>query len=613
MTRSEAADTGEDLRPHVLWDYALLADGERGALVGPHGDIAWMCAPRWHSDAVFSTLIGGTGSYSVTPRNPRHVWGGYYESGTLIWRSRWVTRESLIECREALVFPGDPRRAVLLRRLYALRGTAQVRILLDPHAGFGRHSSGHPTEHDGVWTARSGPLRWRWTGGDGARPRTRSGESGRALVLDVDVPTGSRRDPVLELSADPLQSGLPDADALWQATEQAWRLSTPDLAEAIAPRDIRHAHAVMRGLTSSTGGMVAAATMGLPENDESKRCYDYRYAWIRDQCYAGIAAASVGAVELLDSAVAFITERLLQDGAAFKAVYTVGGDHVPDEFYLKLPGYPGGSDRVGNWVNQQFQLDAFGELTQLLAAAARLDRLDRDAHNALQAAVDVIEKNWDEPDAGIWELHNRRWTHSRLSCVAGLRQVAALNWAQRDLPHAATLADAILAHTSQTCTHPSGYWQRSPDDPRIDASLLLPSVRGALPPTDPRTIATVRAVRTQLTDDGYVYRYQRDQTPLGTTEGAFLLCGFTMALAEHDQGHELRALRYFERSRAACGPAGLFCEEYDVRQRQLRGNLPQAFVHALLMESAGRLGRDLRGDLKDEPSPGAEPEPEPHS
>jgi len=35
---------------HVLSEYALLADGERGILVGPRGDFAWMCAPCWDSD-----------------------------------------------------------------------------------------------------------------------------------------------------------------------------------------------------------------------------------------------------------------------------------------------------------------------------------------------------------------------------------------------------------------------------------------------------------------------------------------------------------------------------------------------------------------------------------
>ena len=37
--------------PHVLREYALLADGERGILVGPRGDFVWMCFPRWDSDA----------------------------------------------------------------------------------------------------------------------------------------------------------------------------------------------------------------------------------------------------------------------------------------------------------------------------------------------------------------------------------------------------------------------------------------------------------------------------------------------------------------------------------------------------------------------------------
>ena len=37
--------------PHALRDYALLADGERGALIGPDGAISWMCAPTWHDEA----------------------------------------------------------------------------------------------------------------------------------------------------------------------------------------------------------------------------------------------------------------------------------------------------------------------------------------------------------------------------------------------------------------------------------------------------------------------------------------------------------------------------------------------------------------------------------
>ena len=52
------------------------------------------------------------------------------------------------------------------------------------------------------------------------------------------------------------------------------------------------------------------------------------------------------------------------------------------------------------------------------------------------------------------------------------------------------------------------------------------------------------------------------------------------------QGDELAARGWWERSRAACGPAMLFSEEYDVEQHQMRGNLPQAFVHAVMIEAA---------------------------
>jgi GH15 family glucan-1,4-alpha-glucosidase len=114
-------------------------------------------------------------------------------------------------------------------------------------------------------------------------------------------------------------------------------------------------------------------------------------------------------------------------------------------------------------------------------------------------------------------------------------------------------------------------------------------VRGALPATDPRTIATLAQVVHDLTDDGYAYRFHADDQQLGEAEGAFVLCGFSLALACWHQGDLSTALRWFERNRAACGTPGLFAEEYDVRQRQLRGNLPQAFVHAALLESAIRL------------------------
>ncbi len=587
MTRRTARElAAAQFPPHALRDYALLADGERGALIGPRGDIAWLCAPAWESGSVCSTLIGGSGVYAVSPRG-RFVWGGYYEPGSLIWRSRWVTDDHAItECREALAFPGDPSRLVLLRRVTGRTGTARVQVVLQPRADYDRRPLRQLRQGtDGSWTGRAGSLYLRWSGAvAGATVR-----GGSRLELALTVARGRHADLVLEVSDQPLPGQPPDPDLTWRATETSWQDSVPALDNVTAGRDARHAYAVMRGMTCARDGMVAAATTSLPERANADRNYDYRYAWIRDQCYAGQAVAAVGGGGLLDQAVRFVTARLHEHGPDLVPAYTARGGRVPDECELALPGYPGGSDLTGNWVNKQFQLDAFGEALLLLADAARLGRLDGEAAGAAEIAAAAIEQRWQEPDAGIWEIDSQPWTHSRLICAAGLR-AAATACASGGLATQWTgLADAIVADTAQHAVHPSGRWQRSRADSGLDGALLLPAVRGAVPAADPRTLATLQAYREELVEQGYAYRFRHGDRPLGDAEGGFLLCSFILSLALLQQGERVEAARFFERSRAACGPPGLYAEEFDVAQRQLRGNLPQAFVHALLLECAGKL------------------------
>ncbi|WP_055490892.1 glycoside hydrolase family 15 protein [Streptomyces sp. TP-A0356] len=569
--------------PHALHDYALLADGERGALIGPDGAIGWLCAPGWHDDAVFASLIGGRGVYAVTPR-ARHVSCGCYEEGTLIWRSRWVTTEGVIECREALAFPGEPGRLVLLRQLCAVDGPAHVRVVLDPHADYGRGplTSAHRSE-DGAWYLNSGHHRLRWQGAARAVAR------GQGLATEIELKPGERHDLVLECADAPLPRTPPRAEQAWVATQEAWRQAVPALDHTIATRDARHAYAVLRGLTTHGGGMVAAATTSLPARAEEGRYHDDRYVWIRDQSYAGQAAAAAEAPKLLDAAVRFVGERLRADGPRLAPAYTVHGSPVPGERELDLPGYPGGFSRVGNRVRRQFQLDCFGEALLLFAAAERRGRLDALGWRAAELAVSAIAERGRQPDAGMWELDARPWTHSRLTCVAGLRAMAAVAPRHPLADTFTRLADSLLADTSATCVHADGHWQRAPEDPDVDAALLLPAVRGALPADDARARATLTACRRRLARDHFMYRFRHGDRPLEEAEGAFLPCGFVMALAEHQQGRPVDAHRWFERNRAACGASGLYAEEFDVAQRRLRGNLPRAFVHALLLETAARL------------------------
>src|SRR3984957_17599124 len=500
---------GADLpTPRVLREYALVADGERGAVIGPDGSIAWLCVPRWDSPAAFSGLLGGPGQYTITPADPWHVGGGYYENGSLIWRNRWVG-DTRIECREALVMPADTRRAVLLRRVEAIDGTAKVTMTLDLRAGYGRGVMTDLKRHGDSWTGRSGGTWFRWSGAGKARL------AGGRLGMRMELAPGTSHDLALELSDREFTAEPPDPGQSWAATEEAWAAVSP-------------------------------------------RCDDL------------IAKAHAG-----------------------------GGDTIGDEVSLKLRGFPGGTAKSGNWVRGQFQLDALGETLSLFAAAARLDLLAEDDWRSAAIAADGIGKRWNEPEAGIWELDDRRWTHSRLACVSGLRAIAAAaavgapgGHGHREAAQWSGLADAVATSLGDA-VHPSGRWQRAPDDERVDAALLMPMIRGGYAADDPRNLATVEAVRQELAADGYVYRFRHDGRSLDQAEGAFLLCGFWMALAEHPCGNPVAAAHWFERNRSACGPAALYTEEYDVHQRQLRGNMPQAFVHAGLLECAVTLSRDV--------------------
>jgi hypothetical protein len=590
MSRAAKPPTGKAARPqldlaapHVLREYAFLADGHRGALLGPRGDIGWLCVPEWDGGGIFSALIGGRGAYQVTPRVP-YVWGGSYEQGTLIWRSRWVTHEGVIECREALAYPGRPDYVVLLRRLVAVDCPARADVLLRPRADYDQAPVRRWREVDGLWLGSAGGLRLRWSGAAAARP-----VGGGALGMRLDLPVGEHHDLVLEIATGELPDRPPPAEAAWHDTQAAWQRALPAL-EVRAPQDAAHSFAVLLGM-SGPGGTVAAATTSLPERSGDNRNYDYRYVWMRDQCFVGHAAAACSAEPLLDASVRTVAHGLLEHGDRLAPAYTVRGEPVPEPAHLPLAGYPGGYDVVGNPVRTQFQLDVFGEALLLFAAAARLDRLDDDAWKAAEIAADAAARRWQQPDSGIWEIEPRPWTHSRLIVAAGLRAIATAA-PRRSAGRAGewvTLADRIVSDTARRALHRDGHWQRAPRDAATDAALLFAGIREAVSPDDPRTAATLTAYLRELTVDGYAYRYRHDSRPLHEAEGSFLLCGFATALALFQQRRPTSAVSWFERTRAACGPPGLFSEEYDSHQHQMRGNLPQAFVHALMIETSAAL------------------------
>ena len=281
--------TQPPLAAHSVRDLALLADGERGAVLSPDGNVAWLCAPRWESPAVFAHLLGGGGTFAVRPQ-ATSVWSGSYEPGSLIFRSSWKGRGAAVDVIDALALPSNRDSLTLLRRIDATDGGVAVEIEFDVRSRYGRHRSRDVRRDEAACGTAGSP--------------TGSGGGSAVCPTPSPIATGccascwssarARGTTSCSSSGTDLPNAPLRADVAWAATEDAWRTRVPAMDRSVAPRDAQQAYAVLCGLTSQGNGMVAAATTSLPENIGGERDYDYRYTWIRDQCFAGLADAAAG-------------------------------------------------------------------------------------------------------------------------------------------------------------------------------------------------------------------------------------------------------------------------------------------------------------------------------
>jgi GH15 family glucan-1,4-alpha-glucosidase len=125
----------------------------------------------------------------------------------------------------------------------------------------------------------------------------------------------------------------------------------------------------------------------------------------------------------------------------------------------------------------------------------------------------------------------------------------------------------------------------------LDASVLLAPIFGFLPADDTRLQATVRAIATDLTENGFVLRYRTDETDDGLSgkEGTFLICSFWLVSALAIIGEMQEATDLMERLLRIASPLGLYAEEFDVGTGRHLGNFPQAFSHLALIEAAARI------------------------
>ncbi len=581
-------------------DYALLGDCQTAGLVGRDGSIDWLCLPYFDSGACFAALLGdvGNGRWKIAPACPTPVTRRRYVDGTLVLETTHATPEG-----EVTVIDFMPQRTAapdLVRIVAGARGAVPMRMELTLRFDYGSIVPWVRTV-GGVLTAVAGP--------DAVRLRTPvacRGE-GLATVAEFTVREGDRVPFVLTWNPSYRGGGAAavDAEAALGESVERWRAWSGRCTYHGPWRDaVVRSVLTLKALTDArTGGVVAAATTSLPERLGGVRNWDYRFCWLRDATFTLYSLMSAGYHDEARAWREWLLRAVAGSPSEIQILYGVRGERrVPEMELPWLAGYEGSRPvRVGNAAHAQLQLDVYGEVIDVLHQCARCGlHPSAYAWEVQRAMVGALEGLWREPDEGIWEVRGprRHFTHSKvMAWVAVDRAIKSSERLALDAPLARWRALRDEMH-AEVCRRGydarRGAFVQSYGSQDLDASLLMIPLVGFLPASDPRVRGTVEAVERELVHGGLVRRYSSGSSVDGLPEGegAFLACSFWLADCLHMLGRTGDARALFERLLSLRNDVGLLSEEYDPDARRLVGNMPQAFSHVSLVNTAINLSHE---------------------
>jgi GH15 family glucan-1,4-alpha-glucosidase len=588
--------------PNPIEDYALIGNQETVALVGRDGSIDWMGMPRFDSPACFSALLGAPehGRWLIAPVAANVEVQRRYFDGSTVLETNFATADGEVSVTDFMA-----RRegaSDLMRIVRGVRGRVALRTELIVRFDYGVVVPWVSRQKDGRLHFTAGPDRLTL-----ATPVALRGEdlrtvgeftiaAGEEVAFSLTWQPSWRAD----LPAPDVVQALAQVEAQWEA----WSAKLPEgdhVSEAV-----RRSLVTLKALAHwETGGIIAAATTSLPEKIGGTRNWDYRFCWLRDATFTLYALLGLGFVDEAEAWRAWLVRAVAGSPEDLQIMYGVAGERRLDEYEVPwLPGYENSAPvRVGNAAAGQVQLDVYGEVLDALYVARKAGlAYDKRSWAVERAMVGHLEKIWDQPDDGIWEVRGgrRHFTHSKVMAWVAFDRVvrsATEFGLEGPVDHWRRVRDAIH---DQVCERGFDAAQdsfvQSYGSSALDASLLLIAVVGFLPPEDPRIRGTLAAIERGLLRDGLVLRYDtsdsKDGLPPG--EGAFLACTFWLADNYLLQNRVDEAQAVFDRLLAYRNDVGLLAEEYDPVARRQLGNFPQAFSHLALINTAtglaGRVG-----------------------
>ncbi|GAA4547179.1 glycoside hydrolase family 15 protein [Pseudonocardia xishanensis] len=600
----------------AIADHGLIGDLQTAALVSTDGSVDWFCCPRFDSPSVFGALLDDErgGHFAIRPAAPGYRVTQMYFPDTAVLITRFLTEAGVGEVVD-LMPPAGPEatdRHRLVRLVRCTRGRMEFEAEVAPRFDYGRrpHTT-EVTENGAVFRSDGLTLTLHAVRNPGdtrvARGRVDDGD----VRVSFTLRQGDVRGVVLESAADgpPREIPLAEFQRMHDDTIAFWRSWLGRCTYTGRWRENVHRSAITLKLMTyaPSGGLVAAPTMGLPEQVGGERNWDYRYTWVRDASFSVQSLLRLGFLEESARFSGWLRDRVAQragtDSGPLDIMYRVdGSSDLKEETLEHWSGYRGSAPvRLGNGAAGQLQLDIYGEALDSIFVADRSGlEVGHRGWTEIGALLDWLTEHWDQPEEGIWETRGGRsdFTYGRLmTWVAfdrGIRMAAAhgrpaavARWtAARDAVY-----DQIMAK-GWSPTRKAFVQQYGSEV--LDSSLLRMPRVGFLSATDPMWGSTLAAMDDELVTDSLVYRYDPAASPDGLqgSEGTFSLCSFLYvdALARARRLGDARLA--FEKMLTYANHVGLYSEEIALTGEQI-GNFPQAFTHLALIDAALTLDEAL--------------------
>ena len=346
-----------------------------------------------------------------------------------------------------------------------------------------------------------------------------------------------------------------------------------------------------------TGAVLAAVTTSIPETIGEVRNWDYRFCWIRDASMVIKIIAKLGHQRIVKNFIDFIVNLIPNKNEKLQIMYGIDGQKTLNEKTLDhLSGYKNSKPvRVGNAAYIQKQNDIYGILMDAIHFQIDTYKDDNYKHEELwsivKSVVWVVEKNWKNPDKGIWEFRNedQHFTFSKVLCwVAIDRAIKISNIIQRGekAKKWETLRNKIKedimnnAWSSDKKAFTQIYGSND-----LDTSVLLMESYGFIEAKNPKYISTVEAIGRELLKNDLLFRYKNNDD-FGEPKSSFTVCTFWYINSLFKIGKIEESKKLYDKLLSYSNHLGLFSEDLDFKSRELLGNFPQAYSHLALIETA---------------------------